>query len=191
MFCPQEVLAPGDSVGINVSEPEDAWGGSLREARLEFLAALRDITRTQDVRFTFVVYNPKDHPITSWFVNELGSCASLTVPRDGNEAQRVVADCQLFVGERLHSLVMAASAGVPTVALEYRPKCYDFQASIGLEAFSIRTDRLHRDVVVETVREILSNRSHLATGVERRVAELRQRLSLAHERNRLVVQALT
>jgi polysaccharide pyruvyl transferase WcaK-like protein len=174
---------PRDVIGLNVSEPEDAWGGSLRQARAELLAALKEVARRHQTEFRFVVYNPSDYPVASWFAGELGTRATIVAPRNGAAAQRAVAGCQIFVGERLHSLVMAASAGVPTLALEYRPKCLDFQSSIGLESLSIRTDQLNRGLVVDAIDYALEERSRLSASMTVKIVELRTRLFHAQERN--------
>lgn len=43
-----------------------------------------------------------------------------------------VAGCKLVVGMRLHSLIMAAAAGVPAVAISYDPKVSAFAESMGI-----------------------------------------------------------
>ena len=42
-----------------------------------------------------------------------------------------VAGCDMMVGMRLHALILAAAAGVPSVALAYDPKVTAFMASCG------------------------------------------------------------
>ncbi len=49
----------------------------------------------------------------------------------------VLARCDLVVGMRLHSVVFAASAGVPTVALVYDPKVARLMTRLGVEEYAL------------------------------------------------------
>ena len=60
----------------------------------------------------------------------------------------------LLVGQRLHAVVLACGCGVPSISLEYRPKCGDFMESIGMQRFSVRTDALEVDGVLALIRDI-------------------------------------
>lgn len=62
--------------------------------------------------------------------------------------------CDLFVGEKLHSVVLAMCSYTPSIMLEYRPKCLDFMKSMDLEKFNIRTDALRADTIIDMVDEL-------------------------------------
>jgi hypothetical protein len=49
----------------------------------------------------------------------------------------VLAGCDLVVGMRLHSLVFAASAGVPVVGLVYDPKVASLMTRLGVEQYAL------------------------------------------------------
>lgn len=49
----------------------------------------------------------------------------------------MIRGCDFVLGERLHSVVFAAALGVPFAALAYKPKVYDFLASIDASALGI------------------------------------------------------
>jgi len=51
-------------------------------------------------------------------------------------------DVDVFVGEKLHSVILAMCAHTPGVMLEYRPKCRDFMMSMGLGELNIKTDEI-------------------------------------------------
>lgn len=63
----------------------------------------------------------------------------------------------LLIGQRLHSIVLAAGCAVPFIALSYAPKCDDFLASIGFQDFSIPTDQINLDVILELITRIEQN----------------------------------
>ena len=62
-----------------------------------------------------------------------------------------------FVGEKLHSVVLALGVNTPSIMLEYRPKCLDFMASMDLQKFNIRLDRLSVDLLLEISERLCTN----------------------------------
>ncbi len=63
---------------------------------------------------------------------------------------REVARCELLVGMRLHSLIYAATAGVPPIAVSYDPKIDQFMRRLG-EAPVGDTDGLDADALASAV----------------------------------------
>ncbi|TKX63970.1 polysaccharide pyruvyl transferase family protein [Halorubrum sp. GN12_10-3_MGM] len=53
-----------------------------------------------------------------------------------------ISKCDLVIGDKLHSNVLAACTYTPFVSLEYRPKNLDFARSVGMEEYNIRTDQV-------------------------------------------------
>lgn len=76
----------------------------------------------------------------------------------------------VFIGEKLHSVVLAMCVYTPSIMLEYRPKCRDFMASLDLEAFNIPTDKL-------SVEQILHLVDKLYADIPRYQEILRERIS--------------
>jgi hypothetical protein len=71
---------------------------------------------------------------------------------------RAIGECEVFVGIKLHSVVLASALGVPSLMLEYEPKCLDFQRSIGREQFSMPLARARTENIVEQVDRLSDNR---------------------------------
>jgi hypothetical protein len=94
------------------------------------------------------------------------------------------AECDLMIAQKLHAAVLAASVGVPSIALEYQPKCRDFQASIGREQYCYRLHDLVPDALVEAVTTSLAARDTERSELDRRTTELRQQLHHAAIRER-------
>ena len=63
----------------------------------------------------------------------------------------------IFIGERLHSVIFASCTYTPCVMLEYRTKCLDFMASINCQQWNIRTDKLDLDFIVDQIRYFYTN----------------------------------
>lgn len=63
----------------------------------------------------------------------------------------------IFVGQRLHSIIFAATVSTPFFALEYEPKTSDFLDTIKMSDNSEKVDRLDVNVVMNKIQAIYSN----------------------------------
>ncbi|MDA7877730.1 polysaccharide pyruvyl transferase family protein, partial [Akkermansiaceae bacterium] len=64
-----------------------------------------------------------------------------------------------FVSMRLHGSILAYTAGVPFLSLEYHPKCKDFAVTIGLdERHRVRVDDIQVDEILLKVAPLLEQR---------------------------------
>jgi hypothetical protein len=68
--------------------------------------------------------------------------------------------------------------------LEYHPKCRDFQRSLERERWTVRTDELSRDGVVDMVEELDAGYDEERAQIFAAVADLRGRLRQSAERSR-------
>lgn len=57
----------------------------------------------------------------------------------------------LFLGQRLHSIIFAANTATPFHAIEYEPKTSDFLLTTGFENYTSRTDLLDVEKVFEKI----------------------------------------
>jgi len=69
-----------------------------------------------------------------------------------------VSRCEVFIGQKLHSIVFSACCYVPFISLEYRPKCRDFTELLDFEDFTVRTDELDVEKILDLFKEIYRDR---------------------------------
>lgn len=123
------------SVGVNFGRSDRDFP-ELAEALQAFLR----IRVRQGWRPEFFVVWPEDLEPT----RRLAASAGIDHPvvhavfRDTHDYLRRVRRMRAFVGLKLHAVILAFCAGVPSIMLEYNPKCVDFMRSIGLEEFDVR-----------------------------------------------------
>ena len=75
-----------------------------------------------------------DRPVAAQFADAWrgGKNAALCSATDGlAPLLSIIAGCDMMVGMRLHALILAAAAGVPSVALSYDPKVAAFMQASG------------------------------------------------------------
>jgi len=63
----------------------------------------------------------------------------------------------VFIGQKLHAVILAYCANTPSVMVEYRPKCRDFMASIDMLDFNIRTDEFNAQIAKELIERLYAN----------------------------------
>jgi polysaccharide pyruvyl transferase WcaK-like protein len=175
--APDLGLEPG-LIGVNLGYGSDLWSHSQLNVLKEVAPAIRKMERS-GWRFRFLVVNLEDAQWTRFCIALAqlppGSYDVMTTTRPDTYLS-AVAPCELLLGQRLHAVILAACAGVPSLMLEYQPKCRDFMESIGSGERSFRTDRVRALELHEALEAAARNRSELAVDVASRVRELRLRL---------------
>jgi hypothetical protein len=131
-------------IGVNFGVTDDLWGGDHAAFRSVLVRGVRELVAAgHEVVLLATTTADRAH-----LARVQRECAGFGAPVHGPNAVTLAAldeairDCTLVVGEKLHALVLAARLGVPTLALEYRPKCRDFQLSIGRGEHVVRTSEL-------------------------------------------------
>lgn len=148
-----------DSIGLNIGQAGGCMWGSEDRVLDEYVKLAR-LAKKADWRVKWFVVYPPDLAITEKAA-ELSETADEIheAYTDVAEYLELVRPLSTFVGMKLHAAALAACAYVPSVMLEYRPKCRDFMQAIGQDEATIRTDKFKAEQVWEIVSEWNSNRS--------------------------------
>ena len=120
------------------------------------LAAFAKKILTAGWKITLYVVWPRDLAITQAFAKEVGLPPAAIVKIYHNPAafMSAIRAHPLFIGFKLHGVVLSYCAGVPAHMIEYRPKCRDFMDSIGASAQVTRADQLTVNSLLATVEEL-------------------------------------
>lgn len=90
-------------------------------------------------------------------------------PRD---RARMLSECDLAVGMRLHSLIFAAMAAAPFVALTYDPKVLHLAAATGCERFVLDLKELQPDRLVEAMEQAWEQRASIEPRLREHTARM-------------------
>ena len=168
---------PSGLIALNFGITTELWGSNPALLMEKITALGRQIVRTGK-KIRLIPVWPRDLPK----VHELAARISHGVEirnhiGDLRGLLSSIRECDLLIGMKLHSVVFAASVFVPAIAIEYRPKCADFQRSIGQTDYIVRTDSFDLVTVSDMADQILSDRiaavDQLALGVRGRRDALR------------------
>jgi len=146
------------TLGINIGQSYGHVFGDETEIKINVARIVRILkSRGWDVEF-FCVW---PHDLKT--ARETARYAGIECPvihihcENAEDYLKQIKNTTVFVGMKLHSVVLAACAGVPSIMLEYRPKCREFMNSIGMSRYTHRTDRLDVDLIIDQVESLEDN----------------------------------
>lgn len=183
--------SPSDGVterllGINIGVSRALWGDP--DALLEQVVTFgREMVR-RGWRLRFVPVWPRDVPSIVDAARRIGS--SVEVFEDYLDLPRLLSairECQVFVGQKLHAVVFASAVYVPSIMLEYQPKCADFQRSLGGDQYMVRTDRVDASALTEMAEDLAARYDYHRASLVSGVSSLRGRLEREVEEIRRIV----
>ena len=175
--------------GLNVGLSDGLWGDDV-SAVVDAAITLSRTLQARGWKIRLVPLSPADDALLSQVARALGGRVELVEAQRLDDVLAAIRSCHVFVGEKLHSVVLASATYVPALALEYHPKCRDFQLSLGRGDFVLRTDRLDRGTLVERVDELADARDRHRDALVASVNRLRERLLAAIVRARSALAAV-
>ena len=163
-------------LGVNVADPEDQYAGTGSRVLDAATEALRDLQRSGwSVRL--LAFDRKDLELARALGRALDGRAEVVAGHaDVDGLLGAIAECDVLVGQRLHGVVFAAAMGVPALAIDYRPKCRDFQLSIGRGEWTVSTLEITAGRLRDAVVELHEGRAEHARQIEAEVAAAKQKL---------------
>lgn len=168
---------PEDGIlGLNVGRTSGPMWGDEEEVVRELTAfARRRVERGWTVDL-FVVWRGDDDVATR-------TAAALALPatrihriyHDPEEFLTRVRRVRAFVGLKLHATALALCAGVPSLALEYRPKVSDFTATVDGGRWTLSTGSVGGEVLDETFADLVTAGPEVSRSATAALTELRDR----------------
>ncbi len=165
------------SLGLNVGTSYgNIWGSE--DTMFCEVVKLATIAKANSWKVEWFVVWPEDLKMTIDAAEASNTSSQIhTIYDDPVTYLRRVRPLSVFVGMKLHAVVLATCAYVPSVMLEYRPKCRDYMASIGQEDATLRSDRFRADEAWELINAWDSDRCRVSYALYRDIERLRCRQS--------------
>jgi Polysaccharide pyruvyl transferase len=162
-------------LGLNVGH----GGGSMWGERARFNAAMGRfvaIATKQGWKIDFFALMDDDIDI----IKEVARMGGIANPRifceysDPDRYMARVRKMRAFIGMKLHSVILAMCAHVPSIMLEYRPKGLDFMASVGLEQFNVRTSDVEPRALFDMLFQLVDHGTQFSEIIRTRLTEYKQ-----------------
>jgi polysaccharide pyruvyl transferase WcaK-like protein len=162
-------------LGVNVGN----GGGSLWGDREQFNQAMGrfvELATRQRWKVEFFALMADDIEMTEQ-VARIGKIANPVIHCEYLDPDRYMArvsKMEAFIGLKLHSVILAMCAHVPSIMLEYRPKGLDFMASLGLERFNVRTSDVEPKALLELLSDLVGRGDHWSQTIQQEVAKYKR-----------------
>jgi polysaccharide pyruvyl transferase WcaK-like protein len=86
---------------------------------------------------------------------------------------RELEQCELFIGQKLHATIMACMRRIPSIMIEYQPKCRDFMASVDMEDYIIKTSECTPEALLALLARVQQNSVAIQQTLDERVMHYR------------------
>ena len=168
-------------LGINIADPEDQYLATGSRVLDECVPALRKL-QASGWTVRLLPFDRKDLVVAQRARRALdGRTEIMSRFSDVDALRHSIAECDVLVGQRLHSVVLAAAVAVPAVAVDYRPKCRDFQLSIGRQDWTVSTLDITTSGMLDRVMALHEQRAYHAERIEVEVARAKVALRAGEE----------
>jgi hypothetical protein len=146
-------------IGLNFGGAGGQIHGQNEAAVLDFAARFMQALVQRGWQITLFPVTKSDVAYMQAAVRQAGlsNVAMHTAMLDLGRTLDALEQQDVFVGEKLHSVIFASCTYTPSVMIEYRTKCRDFMASIDREQWTFRTDRLDVDETLAAVDSLYNN----------------------------------
>jgi polysaccharide pyruvyl transferase WcaK-like protein len=193
-------FAPRPLIALNL-RPWFRFGGvdaGSRDAMQDLVSRSGDLVRLLRERLGATVgllplqrLNDDDREVLEQVLQAAGSPSGAMVlepPASPLDLVTFLSQFDLLIGMRLHSLILAADAGIPFVALPYVQKVWDFVAAMGVREHAYAAEQFDVPAVASSCEALLKERdAAIARIVERRTA-MREAAAISPEMARFILE---
>lgn len=143
-------------LGVNVGAKREL----LPDGKLKNYSKFIESKYSSGWEIEFYVLNPSDYQLTIDF-SEICGIANpniITIFNNTEKYLEKISGTHCFIGTRLHSVILAMCAGVPSIMIGYAPKALDFMESLNVQDFHVAISELTVEKLNHTF-EVLLNHS--------------------------------
>jgi len=102
-----------------------------------------------------------------------GACTMRVCYESLDDYNSALLECGLFIGQKLHSTVLATILRIPSIMIEYQPKCRDYMASIEMEDYVVKTSVFEVNAILDKLQNLEDHYFSVRAKLENQVAKFR------------------
>jgi polysaccharide pyruvyl transferase WcaK-like protein len=167
--------------GINVTSYIDQWleADNRVKSKDEYLALLsRSINRAKSLipgGFNPVLFctHPMDLPCAEKVAKDVNGKVVSNTKYLSHDLMAVMKKCQLFMGMRFHSLILASAVEAPIIGLVYAPKVRSYMRLLESTDVSLELGKLTEDSLVQTIVSAWNRRDEIRSRQKVHVDQLK------------------
>ena len=169
------------TLGINVTKYMDTWLNENekiqdKDAFLKMLATgIKNARTNLGENFQTVVFctHPMDEGAATELATHLDGLKVFNSKYLSHDIQAVMRQCELFVGMRFHSVVLASAVDVPIIGLIYMPKVRGYMRLLECEDYSLELGKLTLESFTAAIEKGWKERAALKSRQKKTVDELK------------------
>ena len=100
--------------------------------------------------------------------------AVITTNYTSEELKGIIAQCDLFIGARMHANIAATSMCVPTIAIAYSSKAPGIMKMVGLEKYVCDFRTMTFEELISKIEDMLSNREKIVEKMTPKIEDLKE-----------------
>ena len=100
--------------------------------------------------------------------------AAITSNYTSEELKGIIAQCDLFIGARMHANIAATSMCVPTMAIAYSSKAPGIMKMVGLEKYVCDFRTMTFEELISKIEDMLSNREKIVEKMTPKIEDLKE-----------------
>jgi polysaccharide pyruvyl transferase WcaK-like protein len=147
-------------LGVNFGTANGNVWGNNEESVLESMISLLKRMQEKGWSFKFFPVCPYDLPNTKRLASSLMQDPKTTIIDnylDYNHFKQELRYVDVFIGMKLHAVILSVATYTPSIMIEYRPKCRDFMQSVNMGNLVFRCDQLDADILESTINQLYSD----------------------------------
>ncbi len=146
-------------IGINFGPSRGNIYGQDEKEVLAFCAALLSLLKERgwNIKLFPMITDDVEYLREAVRMAGIGCIPMHTSFLDINGTMNALEEQDVFIGEKLHSVVLASCVYTPAIMLAYRTKCIDFMQSINRNDWCYKTDQLDCNLIYERLVDLYEN----------------------------------
>lgn len=182
----RELGIKGDRIiGVNIHGYMDRFVETKKDkiSKKEFVQTMSEfcdsMVETYGVRIIFIITTARyDEDLTFKVRNAMHYYDSTVVMSNKSyshaQIMGVLGQLNLFVGMRLHSIILAAAMCTPVIGINYLPKVKDFMQRIGQETHCIEFKDFKNQILIQSVDKVWDKKEIIQEDLKAHVDELKK-----------------
>ena len=161
------------TVGITYGDvPGNPMWGDRAQYRSELIKVIKSIIKSGSKVMLLPVWGI-DLESNRSLLREISdpNCSMVEAYDSFSSFSKALQKCDIFIGQKLHSTIIALMNRVPSIMVEYRPKCLDFMSSVGLEEYVVKTSDFTLKDFLKLYEKVQKNHGKIKSETETRILE--------------------
>ena len=92
------------------------------------------------------------------------------------ELKGIISLSEIFVSTRMHVTIFSTSSFIPTISINYQPKCREYMKLLGLEDFSIDIDDLDTDILKQILSNLWEEKYRIRETLKTKIPQLQEKV---------------